>query len=41
MKIIVKFNSRKNYVSGLFDVYHVSQKTTIIDIWRISVYLVK
>lgn len=41
MKISIKYNSRKNYVSGRFDIYHVSENTTILDIWRLSIYWVK
>lgn len=42
MKLFFKFNSKKNYVSGKLDVYHINFKpnTYIIDIWRISVYLI-
>jgi hypothetical protein len=41
MKIRIIFNSRRNYVLGKFDKYRISEKITLIDIWRFSIFFIK
>jgi len=40
MKLKVTYNKNCT-VFGRFDVYHVSKKTTIIDVWKLSFWIVK
>jgi hypothetical protein len=41
MKIHINYHTRKGYNLGRFDIYHITEKSTVIDIWRLSIYFVK